>query len=259
MLDKIFEGLNRLLRPALLDTKIGTHLFNPDKNTYWPLKYGDRKRTVSSIESFVDVILEEAKRRDNKTGEFMTVILNNEGGYFYVDDKDRIQEDLWKFERQTSASYAAFCRGIHQEMNHQKFLRFLQSMKPAIEGYQEVFKAFRRVQLDASSSMASSPIMENGEAGNSLSFQVKAANGTTKNVLPSEIVFAMPVVRGSNVIHTFKAETDVSISQDKKEIVFSLAFPGLELLKEEILSEEKKRVETAVYPTLPDCFIVVDY
>ncbi len=264
MLKAIFNEIINSTRPHQIVTKFGEMVFQPTANEYLPVKeknftHDGRKREICNIESMVTVAKEEARRRDNKTGDHMTVIFNKTGANFFTDDKNRLNPDSWTYNRRNSRQLSILEKGLGSQMDHQGFLRLFQGLKPSIKNYETLFRAYRKTRASKTSQAISAPILQDGKMGAefSMAFQVEGGNaGTPQNAaFPAEFAVEMPVVVGSQKKYEFGVEVDIWL-QDKT-LVWGIRCPELlTLIEQSVLDEiEFFRKETA---ELPDLCIVMD-
>jgi len=240
-------------RPAILKAEDGSgRLFKYDDaaQIYVELeRYVNRSRSVSNIESFAQMVLEEARRAgadetsghiDRGAGDRMTVIFGKDGAVFHLDDRDG--RTAFHYQREISWQWQALQEAA-KPREHLDFIRLLQKLRPSIVEYRRVLLEFRKVSFSQSVRVDSAPTLENGKAGlvHELEVHAKGNSGPTKVNLPSSIHLVLPFAQGSE--KQFKTEAEVAIelaggNGDQKRIVFSLTFADSFSLKEEAIAHE---------------------
>lgn len=241
-------------RSILLDTTRGQYIYSDSEQEYSPLLPAE-KRSVCNVASFGGAVLEEAKRRENPTGAFMTVIFGEEGGVFYPDDRQRL--DLWYFKRRLSQQWQALTGIINKNHDHRSFLRALQGVRPSIQNYPGIIREFRKVTFDNKTSVTSQPILEAGHAGVDISFTLDTKNGQTQTVMPGSIPMAMPFSAASSKMYSFNLELDVTLNSGN-EPCFQLIFPEREIIIEQAISDEVKCFQDHV-ENLSDILVLQNY
>jgi hypothetical protein len=240
-------------RPILLDTTRGEYIYHDDARQYKPL-LPEFKRGVSTVESLAVAVLEEARRRENATGNFMTVLFNERGGVFYVDDKARL--DQWTYERCLSQQWTTLKQHLGRDMKHLEFVRFLQTMRSSIQDYTVISREFKKVTFDGNNSVTSQPIIEDGQAGTQVSFTLNTKNGDTQNYLPGEIKLQMPFTRGGTKLYDLTIELDVALKDNK--VLFCPVVPDIESITEQAISDEVNYFEEQV-KSLTELLVLLDY
>lgn len=241
-------------RPIRMDTFRGEYLYSDEKRSYAPL-LPELKRGISTVESLVGAVLEEAKRRENTTGQFMTVIFTEKGGVFYPDDKARL--DLWTYERCLSQQWEALLRGLNNDTTHLSFIRFLQGLRSSIVGYPDIIREFKKVQFDGKTAVTSQPIIENGAAGKQVSFTLETKNGVTQTEMPGTIPLTLPFTRGGTKLYNLVLELDVALQGDN--VVFRPVVPEIESVTEQAIADEVNYFEGEVKGMLPELLVLLDY
>lgn len=254
MIVDAIEAIELKARIPLLETLRGVYLYNDDEKRYRPL-IPQLDRNISNIESLGAVIHEEVKRRGNSSGNFMTVILTEQGGIFYPDDQLRL--DQWKFQRCLSQQWSYLVKNIDRELDHLSFLRVLQGLRPSIQNYATLMREFKKVTFDGKTTVTSQPIIENGNAGAEVSFTLETKNGQTQTAMPGEFELVMPFVKAGLKSYTFKLELDVSLDSNNK-VCFRLVFPEREIIVETALNDELEYL-TKETENLEDLLILLDY
>lgn len=233
------ETILKLNRPAQIDTLRGKMIYS-DREEQYNFLIPPINRKVSNLESLFKAILEETRRRIKPTGDNMTVIFDRDGATFYPDDDTRL--DSWNYRRSFSEQWEKLMSGTNRQVDHVSLLRILQSLKPSIVGYADIFRDFRKVQVSAGETISSAPILEDGQAGTTISFTSTAASGNASKTskLPAEITFKMPLIKGDTKQYEMTVDVDAAISSENKEnkIKFSLLFFEKDLILEQLIQDE---------------------
>jgi hypothetical protein len=254
------SSLAVLKRAADLNSSDGSGrswLYNDAKGMYEPVdRFVKRTRTVSNIESFTAMVIEEA-RRAISDGDFMTVVFKQTGAYFHLDDRDGRQ--VFQYERELAPQWK-FLIGAGTDLEHKDFIRLLQRLRPSIVEYASILQQFRKVSFGSGLKIDSAPTLTEGKAGLQFALELTAANASTKAALPAVIPLKMPYARGSSKLYDVEAEVSIDLDEEdgKKRFVFSLLFPDREVIEEQAVSDEVRwfRENTV---TLPKLCILEDY
>lgn len=230
------DYIKRDTRRVLLETELGTYIYNDGDKEYKRLK-SPQSRTISNIDSFTKVVLEEARRLNNPTGDFMTVIFTEKGAKFYTDDK--LRGDTWAYERSLSQQWSWLLDSINKPMTHLELLRRIQGLKPSITDYRNLFNQFKRVSITNNTVVTSQPILEDGRTNAELVFnmEAKAGSGETQAHMPGELLLTMPYTKGFDKQYEFTIELDGHTDEQSK-IRFRLVFPERELVEEAAIADE---------------------
>ena len=126
-------------------------------NTEYP-----QDKDVRSVKAFAELIKEELRRRENPTGNKATVKINLGGGYFIPDDN--FGRTKTTFQRLNSQQWNIVKNGINKDYDHKSFLKFLQSLRPSIEDFQDLFRRFATLRMVGETQITSNPIFtEDGQ------------------------------------------------------------------------------------------------
>lgn len=242
-------------RPIFQDTERGKYIYVDRDAAYKPL-LPELNRTISTVESLADVVLEESRRRENTTGNFMTVIFTELGGKFYPDDKKRLDE--WKYERCPSQQWEFLIRHLGRDMKHLEFVRFLQGLRPSILNYAELMREFKKVTFDAKTAVTSQPIIENGQAGDQIVFTLETKSGHADTAMPGTVSLRLPFTRGGEKLYNLTIELDVALDENK-QVKFRPVVPDMEAIIEDALQDEVEYFTSQVDERLPDLLVLLDY
>ena len=257
MIKEALEHIQKLMRPSELMINERQYLYSDCEEQYKRV-LPNQTRDVSNIDSFVDIILEEARRTENDDGDWMTVIVKQSGGKLFVDDKK--QGDIWTYSRCYSNEWHQLMDALGDKMSHLEFVRWLQSFQNAVIDYPDLARLFRSVSLDSKSTFASAPTLNEGKTGLTVDFSLEAkGDGPDKKVsLPSEIRFFMPITRGSKKYYRGRVNYDITVEPSRGP-VFTLAFPEKDMMLDQLLKDEYDYVVEKVKPKLKDICILQDY
>lgn len=234
-------GLATKSRPALLqlpDNSGRILLYDDDSGIYRDVeRYVERRRQVSSIQSFVSLVTAEIERnRKVKGAEWPTVIFTQEGGAFHLDDRDG--RTTFGFKRALAPSYLRLVAGIGQPMEHLSFIRFLQGLREYIADPQ-VIAAYRKVVFDNSVRVDSQPLLTNGQVGAGYHVELTAKSGALEVTLPDVIGVYVPWSRGGTPYKTELAVDITLVQRGEKSIPnFSVAWPEHSAFCETAMNEE---------------------
>lgn len=197
-------------------------------------RFVKRARSVSNIESFAAMTIEEA-RRSGHGGDWMTVIFDKSGAHLHLDDRDG--RTVFRYEREISWQWKALQEAA-QPREHLQFIRQLQKLRPTIVDYLKVLTEFRKVSFSAQTRVESAPTLEEGRAGIVHSIEFEAKNGKTRAELPSSIHCVLPFAQGSKKLFESAVEVAVELNEQTKKVQFALSFADAFALTEEAISHE---------------------
>lgn len=230
----IREAIDRILdiatktRPPLLELSDGSErrfLYDDTDEAYKEIpRYVVRRRQVSTLQSFADMVNTEIDRNRKVNGAvWPTVIFTTEGGAFHLDDADG--RTTFGFKRVLAPGYLRVLAAIGQPMEHLAFLRLLQGIREFIVD-PSVLAAYRKVVFDNSVRVDSQPLLEGGRVGNGYHVELTAKAGAVEVNLPDIITLALPYSRGGEP-YTVELAVDISlVTKGEKAIpYFSLAWP----------------------------------
>lgn len=259
------DARNHVLDPIIRDVVSGeTFLLNPRENKYERIKpmliVPGRKRGVSNAEALLTVVTEEARRRENPTGDDMTVVFTGNGGSFYPDDGNRNNPDVWEFTRKTSRQLKALRTVLEiKSMDHVTLLQAMASIRFLVIGFDAVYPAMRRVRIDKRMSLDSQPRIEEGKTGSTLnfSFQIEGGQGgSNKASFPAEFRCKLPLISMSTV--EYELDVEVEAWGTEKQLLFALRAPSLEAILDQAILAEISTFTAAAKAKLPDLLIVTD-
>lgn len=220
-----------------------------------------RVRSVSNAEALFEVVEEEAKRLNNETGAQMTVIFTKDGGLFFPDDKNRDNPDIWKFERKPSREISALCKVLDKTMEHATFLRAMSSIRGMVVGFDEIYRAMKRVRINKGMEVVSAPRIENGQQKSEVVIGLRMEGETgagAKMAFPSEFQVHLPIVSCSSQFYDFTVEVDVWQDDPKEPPQFELVAPERAAIVDKATLDEISHFKEAIQEILPEILVVTD-
>lgn len=226
-IDRILEVATKT-RPSLLpipDESGRILLYDDGSDVYREIeRHVVRRRQVSTLQSFADLVLAEIDRNRKVNGaKWPTVVFTPEGGSFHLDDSDG--RTVFGFKRILAPGYLRVLAAIGQPMEHLAFLRLLQGIREFLVD-PSVLAAYRKVVFDNSVRVDSQPLLEGGRVGNGYHVELTAKAGAVEVNLPDIITLALPYSRGGEP-YTVELAVDISLvtKGEKATPFFSLAWP----------------------------------
>lgn len=273
MLAEFVESLKKLVvtaRPPVIEMGDGSGrrlLYDDLSNKYEPVdRFIKRERSVSNVESFAAMVVEEARRagigddadaaaRDQ--GSWMTVIFTKAGAQLHLDDRDG--RTVFSYNRARSPLLERLLTACRGDMGHRAFVRALQSLQTIIVDGAKVVGDYRRVNVEAGVAVDSAE-MEQGDGGFVYRLSMKIRGKTADAELPTFFVVNTPVVRGSSTPYALHVDVNVELDQDSdpKKVVFSLDIPECDAVFEKAVSDEVTWFRSRV-KHLPLLSILEDY
>lgn len=214
-------------------------LYDDRDDSYSPVeRWNQRTRTVSNIESLSAMVIEEARRLQNGTGDWMTVVFSLKGAQFFVTDQDT--RTVFGYDRKLSPQWCLLNENLGRGMPHRDFVRLLQALRPSIVDYRSILAQFRDISFGAGVTIQSSPLLVKGKGGFHYCLVLTAKSGETEAELPTEVKFEIQFARGSRARYEMTAEVDISLKEqgDKKAVEFALLVPDQAAIKEQAIADE---------------------
>lgn len=253
-------GLATRKRPAMLKLEDGSGdvmIYDDAKKQYEARpRFVKRERSVSNVESFARMVIEEA-RRAGCSGDWMTVVFNQSGGRFYLNDKDG--RTVFTYARELAPQWQLLVGAHGRGHAHADFVRLLQQLKPSIVDYSTVMMQFRKVTFGQSTEVDSAPTLVEGASGSAYAVRAKVGSAVSQASLPGEIKFALQFTRSSSMKYESEVEVDVQLNEAKKTLTFTLLFTDRPALEERALTDEAAWFKSEVGPKLPQLSILEDY
>ena len=247
MIKEIIEFITGLKRPELIDTQDGQYIYDDARKSFSRVPTNRPfVRHVCNIDSFAKAVLEEIRRGNiyygkGPDGSETTVIFERSGAVFYTDDSFGAEQDLWKFERESTQLWNAvrdLCS--NRRFSHRELLDKLESVRIYIPGYENLYQTISKLRASKKINFVSNPVFEDGEQVGSYQWEQKIdSSGTTeKAVCPSEIQFKGKIVRGSEIEYEFALSLTPVLDEEKGQILFSLSMPGFDMVLDQVREDE---------------------
>lgn len=257
-IEKLESMARRAVRPATIQDEHRRFIYNDADGCYQLIERVVRQQgEVANVECLVDLVLEEARRRENPTGEWMTVTFGGCGAHFSPNDQERL--DNYTYQRVLSPEWKKIREALGKPMKHVEFLRLLQSLRGVLVNAGTVIRAFRAVDVSRVARFASSPTLQEGKAsvGLAIDLLVKMQGGgetTARLELPENIGFVLPFARGGDRKWELNAEVFIEVAREgeKETLNFGFLVPDIEAVERDAreLEVEEFRVATQSLPRL---------
>lgn len=249
-------------RQALITLDDGSgrrFLYNDRDQKYDPIDPWVKKAdTVSNIESFIDLVLAEAARRDNATGERMNVIFSDTGAILIPNTDDR--RDLFTYVRKPSIHWKTLTDGLDEAMPHKQFLTWLESLRPIIgidtgtpdkpqfvSQYAEIAAAFRVLRLSTRAKMLSEPLLNDaGTKGSTIDFKIEVAGvaGGVDVKIPQSFPVLVQFARGDKRKYAFDVMVDINPGPNETPVITPYA-AAVDAVSEQAVVDEMEEFEQA--------------
>lgn len=251
-------------RPTIVTTDHRTFIVRPDLGRYEELPRVVRQMgQVANVACLRDLVLEEARRRENVDGAFMTVIFTEGGAYFSPDDRQRL--DGYSYERVTAPEWKTIREFNGKVMKHAEFLRLLQGLRWCLMDNISVVRAFRSIDVSRVSRIASQPTMVAGKAGVTLAIEIAAriqggGEAQASQELPGELHFSVPYARGDADARHLEAEVVIEMSREgeKDVVLFGFIVPDIAAVERNAKAAEVTRFRAGV-KALPRVLILENF
>jgi hypothetical protein len=257
-------------RDALLTLADGRTFIYSDNDQ----EYGEIERfvkfegSVSTIESFAELVVEYAKRFESKkavgapvtkgpTGKNQTVTFTSNGATYSPDDEDRRHQ--FTYRRVLSQQWVALTAILGKPLSHKELIRALQTLKPSITNYDVIISAFRRLTVSKDVKLVSEPVLnESGDSANGYNVQLSVKGGTSETTLPSELDAYLPFARGSQA--SYIVPIDVDLSERDGVPIITLYAQTLPAIADQAVLDEMKFFDEQMEATgLKDLLTVVNF
>lgn len=248
-IEKVVDLATKGYRKSVITLDDGSKrsfLYSDAESVYKPLdrvvvRYGG----VSNMKSFVALVMEELRRRDNPLGDHATVYLMATGGRFSPDD--RVGLDFFTYERTLHPQWELLFEQAGTYMDHPAFLRLLQALRPSI-ATQETVRSFRRVTFDERVKVLSQPQIVDGKNGASYEVEMEVKSGIARTALPTMLTVTLPFSRGSDVSYRLELDIDIqAIDKDgKRQLKFAILWPDKEGWLTDAITDECEAFREAV-------------
>ena len=209
--------------------------YNDAEQQYKVRDYLKTCENVSTVQSFMDFIKEELKRRNKESGKLATVIIDSNGGKFTADDD--FQRGNCKFTRSLSQQWIMFRDCIGRTYNHEEFLRLLQSLSPSIVDFKELYPNFLDIRVIGRAETISKPFYVNGENEEGIKLKFKMRGGEDESIiLPDTFKITLPYAKGN---YDKLYEVDVNLVYDNRcGVNILIQAPTFEQVEEQALLDE---------------------
>ncbi len=193
-------------------------------------------RDVSTIKSLSAAVIEEAKRRENMTGQNMTVLFTQKGGAFYLDDDFPAGE--YKFERTLSQQFKTLQRLAGKKLNHEEFLTFIQELSPSIDNFKKLYRSFLKVRIIGNSELSSNPVFVDNEAESGYKVKFTLEGGQPdEDIIPQGFICNLPYTKGAETKYEIPVETMI-LNNGDNELQIKILCPLLEQIEEKAIFDE---------------------
>lgn len=262
MIQKALEWLAALhtkMRPPVLKLDDGSGRilrYSDTTREYYEIdRFVARQRSVSNVESFAAMVIEEARRKASK-GDFMTVIFSVNGATLHLDDRDG--RTVFGYTRELDSQWKLLINSRDQAYEHREFVHLLRRLRPSLVEYDRTLLQFRKVSFGKGVKIESEPVLQDGRSGLQYDIHVLVNSKATEAALPSSINVRLPYARGG--AKKYDLELDVAIElNEEKALEFSIAAADLETVADEAVADEVVWFRTAVAQALPELCILEDY
>jgi hypothetical protein len=246
-------------RDALLTLADGrVFLYNDNEQEYAEIdRFVKKEGSVSTVESFAELVVEYAKREGKPTGEDQTVTFTTAGATYSPDDDDR--RHLFTYRRVLSQQWQALRAVLGKPLTHKELIRTLQSLSPSIADYTLVLTAFRRLTISKDVKLVSEPVLnESGDSNNGYNVQLSVKGGTSETTLPSALTARVQYARGGEA--TYEVPIEVDLSDRDGVPVISLFAPLIDAIADKAVLDEMKFFDEQMAATgLKDLLIVINF
>lgn len=240
MIREAFDLITGLSRKELIITRNGEYIYSDADKSYRRVDVKPFVRTVCNVDSFALVVLEEARRAKNATGDHMTVIFDESGADFYPADELAHEQDKWNFERRYTNLWKVIQKLVGQKLNHRQLLDNLEAVKNCIPGFEKLYQTISKLRASKKIQFVSNPIFADGEQAGLFSWEQKIdSNGTTETaVCPSDISFKGKIVRGSEAEYEFGLSLTPQLDEENGRILFGISMPGYDMVLDQVREDE---------------------
>lgn len=214
------------------------------------------RRTVSTIKSLTTAILEESRRRENATGNNMTVLFTQKGGNFYLNDDFYSGE--YTFLRTLSQQWKVLAGITGKTLDHENFLLALQELSPSIVDFKKLYRQFIKVRIIGNSELTSNPVFVDNEAESGYKVKYNLSTGQNdEETIPEGFILNIPYSKGSDKTYDVPVETMI-LNNGSNELVIRINCPILERIEELAIFEEVAQLREDT-KNLTDLLILESY
>lgn len=251
MLAELVEKLQNQKRPEVLTvTKDGNYtdrqielVYNDEKGMYTEIPAcSNNVHTVTSASALVDFIKEECRRRENPSGNKSTLQLGLKGGKFAADTD--FNRGACSYVRMFSQQWEVLTSYANKTLSHREFMRSLKKLKPSIDEFDKIFRAFSQIRLIGNSKLISNPIFtstsETAEQGYLCKYSLEGG-GEGEAVIPNGFQVYLPYGKGTEKEYCVNIELLFS-RNDYDELEIEFCCPDLDYVEEQAISDEAEYV-----------------
>lgn len=250
MFEQLFDKIQRLGRVNLQPIKKeGNYtdkdislIYNDQQGKYEEVAAISNSKAVTSASALIDFIKEECRRRDNNTGDKATLQLNLTGGKFTADTD--FNKGNCEYNRKFSQQWEVLIGYANKSLSHRDFMKALKKLKPSIEEFDRVFRAFSQIRLIGNSKLISNPVFtstsEVAEHGYLCKYTLEGG-GEGEAVIPDGFQLYMPYGKGTDKDYCINVELLFS-RNDCDELDIEFACPDLDYVEEEAIKDEAKYI-----------------
>lgn len=252
MFKQLFDIIQGQRRESLLSIKKeGNYtdkdislIYNDNAGKYEEVSIINNSRGVTSASALVDFIKEECRRRENSTGDKATLQLSLTGGKFTADTD--FNKGSCEYNRKFSQQWEVLTSYANKSLTHREFMKALKKLKPSIEEFDRVFRAFSQIRLIGNSKLVSNPVFtstsEVVEQGYICKFTLEGG-GEGEAVIPNGFQLYMPYGKGTEKEYCINVELLFS-RNDMDELDIEFACPDLDYVEEEAIKDEAKYIRS---------------
>ncbi|MEI8128011.1 MAG: hypothetical protein WCG95_00205 [bacterium] len=250
MIKQLFELIQTQSRPDTLQIieqgnyteKNAILVYNDNKKGYEEIAETKLVYGVTSASALVDFIKEECRRRGNLTGNKSTLQLTLTGGDFRADTD--FNYGKCEYNRKFSQQWIMLQQYANKTLSHKQFMLALKKLKPSIESFDAVFRAFSQIRLIGNSKLISNPIFtstsEQSEAGYLCKYSLEGG-GEGEAVIPDGFQLYLPYGKGTEKEYCVNIELLFS-RNDSDELEIEFGCPELDNVEERAIKDEAKYI-----------------
>lgn len=248
LLKEAMETLKNQKRPEKInctvygqyDSEEKEYIYNDSEKCYVCKKQFPKDKTVRSVKAFAEIIKEELRRRNNITGNRATVKIHLTGGEFIPDDNTG--ETRVDFNRLNSQQWNIVKNGINRVYDHKTFLLFVQSLKPSIDNFAEIFRSFATLRMVGRTEITSNPIFTEDGQSSGYKCTYKLEDGCDgEETFPSGLFVDVPFAKAGD--KTYSIPIDLLFFRDEcDELRIEVLCPTFENIEETAIIDESKFV-----------------
>lgn len=235
-----------------------TFLYDDSEQKYEEIeRFVKLEGSVSTVESFAELVVEYAKRKGRKAGDNQTVTFTSIGATYSPDDVDR--RHLFNYKRVLSQQWNALKAVLGKPLSHKDLIRALQGLSPSIVNYPLVMTAFRKLVVSKDIRLASEPILnEIGDSDNEYKVHLSIKGGSAETTIPAALDVKVQYARGGEAMYVVPVEVDLT-ERDGIPVI-TLFAPLIDAVADQAVLDEMKFFDEQMEATgLKDLLIVVNF